>query len=122
VSSTETATTPTCPAHGATMQLRRGRTGEFYGCSHYPACRETVPIGLPGFVCPQCGAPIIERIAKKSGRPFWPCSVRGCEFVAWKKPHRCAHGAACFGEETPAARQAAPQPSGPAQADGDIPF
>jgi Topoisomerase DNA binding C4 zinc finger len=122
VSPTETATAPTCPTHGATMQRRRGRAGEFYGCREYPRCRETVPVGLPDIVCPQCGAPIVERTMKKNGKPFWPCSARACEFVSWRRPHLCAHGGACFGEE-PGARQAAPQPSGPPQADNDeIPF
>jgi ssDNA-binding Zn-finger/Zn-ribbon topoisomerase 1 len=77
-----TATTPTtappCPEHGATMQIREGRTGRFWGCARYPACRHTVPIGLPGITCPTCGGPVVERVAKRSGRPFWPCGMRGC--------------------------------------------
>ena len=102
-----TSTLPPCPAHGATMQLRQGRAGAFYGCARYPECRETVPVGLPGIQCPRCQAPMVERIAKKSGKPFWPCSNRACDFVVWHKPHRCVHGAACFGEES----QAAPTPT-----------
>jgi ssDNA-binding Zn-finger/Zn-ribbon topoisomerase 1 len=98
---------PRCPAHGATMQLRQGRTGPFYGCARYPECRETAPVGLPGILCPKCQSPVVERIAKKSGRPFWPCGNRACDFVAWTQPHVCSHGTACFGLEPPPARAGA---------------
>jgi ssDNA-binding Zn-finger/Zn-ribbon topoisomerase 1 len=105
------------------MQLRRGRTGPFFGCARYPACRETAPVGLPGISCPRCQSPVVERVAKKSGRPFWPCSDRACEFIAWKKPHPCAAcGAACFGDE-PAALTGSLEPAIPAQRDDDdVPF
>jgi ssDNA-binding Zn-finger/Zn-ribbon topoisomerase 1 len=120
-----TSPAPPCPAHGATMQLRQGRSGAFYGCARYPACRETAPVGLPGIHCPRCEAPIVERIAKKSGRPFWPCANRGCEFVAWTKPHLCVHGTGCFGPEAERARaepDGVPDPAIPARADDDVPF
>ena len=117
-----TSTLPPCPAHGATMQLRQGRAGAFYGCARYPECRETVPVGLPGIVCPRCQAPIVERFAKKSGKPFWPCSNRACEFVAWERPHTCMHGAACFGaEHARADPDAVPDPAIPEGSD-DVPF
>jgi DNA topoisomerase I len=113
---------PACPAHGATMQLRQGRTGPFYGCARYPDCRETAPVGLPGIFCPRCEAPVVERVAKKSGKPFWPCSDRACDFVAWERPHLCAHGAACFGAERPRLTpDAVPDPAIP-RGDDDIPF
>jgi ssDNA-binding Zn-finger/Zn-ribbon topoisomerase 1 len=83
------------------MQRRHGRTGDFFGCSHYPECRETAPVGLPGIFCPICHAPVVERASKKTGKPFWPCATRTCEFVAWTKPHLCAHGVACFGDAHP---------------------
>ena len=100
---------PRCPTHGATMQLRHGRTGPFYGCARYPECRETAPVGLPGILCPKCQSPVVERIAKKSGRPFWPCGNRACDFVAWTQPHLCVHGRACFGSEPTKANQQVPQ-------------
>ncbi len=116
------AAAPTCPTHGAPMQLRQGRTGPFYGCPRYPECRETATVGLLGILCPLCQGPIVERVARKSGKPFWPCGNRACEFVAWTKPHRCAHGAACFGAE-----RSVPTPdAGPEPAilpgDDDVPF
>lgn len=120
-----TSPAPPCPAHGATMQLRRGRSGEFYGCREYPACRETVPVGLPGILCPRCGGPVVERVARKSGKPFWPCGTRGCEFVTWTKPHVCAHGGACFGPEPERPRaepDAVPEPAIPRGDDPEVPF
>ena len=32
---------PICPNCGSPMIFRRGRNGNFYGCSRYPACRTT---------------------------------------------------------------------------------
>lgn len=34
---------PTCPECGGSMQLRRGKYGEFWGCLKYPDCRGTRP-------------------------------------------------------------------------------
>lgn len=119
-----TSTTPPCPTHGAPMQLRQGRTGPFFGCARYPECRETAPVGLPGILCPLCQSPVVERVAKKSGKPFWPCSSRECEFIVWERPHLCRHNEACFGAERP---RAIPDPrldpviSGH-EADDDVPF
>jgi ssDNA-binding Zn-finger/Zn-ribbon topoisomerase 1 len=110
------------------MELRHGRTGQFWGCARYPACRHTVPIGLPGITCPTCGGPVVERIAKRTGKPFWPCGVRGCQWVSWTKPHLCkACGAACFGLE-PERRLSTPEalagPGRPGHDDDDheVPF
>ena len=33
--------TPTCPECGASMALRTGKRGKFWGCSKYPSCRGT---------------------------------------------------------------------------------
>jgi ssDNA-binding Zn-finger/Zn-ribbon topoisomerase 1 len=103
------APAPMCPEHRVPMQVRRGKSGEFFGCPHYPACRATFPVGLPGIFCPLCSSPIVERIAKKSGKPFWPCSGRECRFVSWKKPHTCAHGEACWDADAVAMAQAPQQ-------------
>jgi DNA topoisomerase-1 len=110
------------------MVRREGRAGPFFGCREYPQCRETMPVGLPGLACPECAGPIVERHAKKSGRAFWPCGRRGCDFVSWTKPHPCrACGRVCFGLEP--AQRALPlavglgRPAGDRDEDGDaIPF
>lgn len=36
---------PTCPLCGAPMKLRRGARGDFWGCTAYPTCRGTRPVG-----------------------------------------------------------------------------
>ena len=38
----------TCPVCGATMKIRRGKIGEFWGCSNYPNCKGTRNILLLG--------------------------------------------------------------------------
>jgi ssDNA-binding Zn-finger/Zn-ribbon topoisomerase 1 len=111
------------PEHGA-MQLRHGRTGDFYGCVRYADadCRNTAPVGI-GIACPRCHAPVVERVARKSRKPFWPCSRRECAFVPWERPHTCsACGAGCFGAERPHREAAAgPDPAIPDRdVDGDI--
>ena len=35
---------PTCPICNASMRRRKGKSGPFWSCSHYPDCRGTVPI------------------------------------------------------------------------------
>ncbi len=108
------------------MQVRRGRNGDFYGCGHFPKCKITFPLGLSGIHCPRCGAPVVERRAKTTGRAFWPCSRRECDFVSWHKPHLCGHGSACFGaEEAKPSRRApdaVPDPAIPERQDADLPF
>jgi DNA topoisomerase-1 len=116
-------TTPSCPAHGATMVLRHGRSGEFWGCREYPRCTHTAPQGI-GVLCPRCSAPIVERRAKKTGRAFWPCGNRACSFVAWERPHACsACGAGCFGAERPRLEpDAMPDPAISPGDDREVPF
>ena len=31
-----------CPSCGCLMKLRKGKFGEFYGCTGYPQCRNTM--------------------------------------------------------------------------------
>jgi restriction system protein len=37
-------TTPSCPSCGIKMVNRSGPRGEFWGCSHYPKCKQTMPM------------------------------------------------------------------------------
>lgn len=34
----------TCPKCGQKMALKKGKYGEFHGCSGYPACRYTIKV------------------------------------------------------------------------------
>ncbi|OJW11344.1 MAG: DNA topoisomerase I [Planctomycetales bacterium 71-10] len=70
-----------CHVCGAPMVMKFGRTGEFLGCSKYPDCKATRPIGgepraeavESGHACPKCGKPLMIRESKK-GEKFLSCA------------------------------------------------
>jgi ssDNA-binding Zn-finger/Zn-ribbon topoisomerase 1 len=35
---------PHCPECGQPMRLRKGKTGQFWGCTAYPTCKKTQPL------------------------------------------------------------------------------
>jgi len=78
---------PACEKCGAPMVLRRGRSGEFYGCSAYPACTATRPVPL-GVACPDCGrGDVVERKGSRFGNIFYGCSrYPDCRFTSSRKP------------------------------------
>ena len=75
-----------CPDCGSAMRRIPGKTGNFWGCSGYPACNATRPDkdGQPGeketpsdsgHSCPLCSKPLIRRTKRgKDGYDFWGCS------------------------------------------------
>ena len=57
-----------CPKCGAPLVLRKGKYGEFVGCSRYPDCdyiEKPKPEIIEGKVCPKCGKPLVKRSGKK---------------------------------------------------------
>lgn len=76
-----------CTSCGAPMVVKRGRFGEFLGCSRYPDCSTTMP--LPTDVkCPKtgCGGDVVAKRTKR-GKTFFGCShYPNCDFVSWQKP------------------------------------
>ncbi len=76
-----------CGTCGSPMVRRKGRTGEFYGCSRYPECRGTKPIPL-GVKCPQCEqGDVVERVGGKYSSVFFGCSrYPDCRFTSSHKP------------------------------------
>jgi len=69
-----------CPECGSPLRKRKGRFGDFWGCSAYPECQFTLdirsenPEEIPGEeICPECGA----RLRLRNGRygRFWGCSA-----------------------------------------------
>lgn len=56
-----------CPECGAPLARRKGRYGEFMGCTAFPGCRFTLDLNvkqaeIPAeMVCPECGSPLRER-------------------------------------------------------------
>jgi DNA topoisomerase-1 len=75
-----------CPICSKMMVVRRGRSGEFLGCSTFPKCRGTksMPTGVK---CPKDGGDIAARRSKKRGKAFYGCeNYPNCDFVCWDKP------------------------------------
>jgi DNA topoisomerase-1 len=74
-------TKETCHTCGATMVLKFGKTGQFLGCSKYPECKATRPLGgspraaavASEHPCPKCGKPLLIR-ENKRGERFYSCS------------------------------------------------
>ncbi len=75
------ATNETCHVCGAPMVMKFGRTGPFLGCSKYPDCKATRPMGgapraeaiASEHACPKCGKPLLIR-ENKRGEKFLSCS------------------------------------------------
>ncbi len=75
------ATSETCHVCGAPMVLKFGRTGQFLGCSKYPECKATRPLGgqpraeavESEHTCPKCGKRLMIR-ENKRGEKFLSCS------------------------------------------------
>ncbi len=76
-----------CDVCGKPMLIKKGRFGNFLGCSGFPECTFTKPIvvEMPGS-CPKCGSKILKRTSKK-GYVFYACE-RGtdCGFITWDVP------------------------------------
>jgi DNA topoisomerase-1 len=78
-----------CDKCGEPMVIKRGRYGEFLGCSGYPKCKNIQSIVKPtGVKCPACGdGQIIERRARKTGKLFYGCNAfPKCKNATWDKP------------------------------------
>lgn len=90
---------PKCPVCSTGhLRPRNGKSGKFWGCSHYPECKATFPDkkGKPDFaakkaevssehVCPQCGKGLVRRPSQKDKKRFWwGCSgYPQCTFTAF---------------------------------------
>ena len=64
-----------CPKCGAPLVIRKGKFGEFVGCSDYPRCdyiEKQKPEIVPDKTCPRCGKPLVKRAGRKG--PFIGCS------------------------------------------------
>ena len=76
-----------CDVCGKPMLVKKGRFGQFLGCSGFPECTFTKPIvvEMPG-KCPKCGGRILKRTSRK-GYVFYACE-RGtdCGFITWDVP------------------------------------
>ena len=85
--SAQNTTDVKCSSCGSEMLLKRGKFGEFLGCSRYPDCSNTMAIPT-GVKCPKekCGGDIVSKRTKRS-KPFYGCAhYPTCDFVTWQKP------------------------------------
>jgi DNA topoisomerase-1 len=75
------ATNEVCHVCGAPMVMKFGRTGPFLGCSKYPDCKTTRPLGgqpraeavASEHLCPKCGKQLLIR-ENKRGEKFLSCA------------------------------------------------
>ncbi len=91
--------TQNCPNCGLEMALKKGRFGEFWGCTGYPECKTIIdpkkkdlPPPDPDFSipCPRdCGGTVTAKRSMR-GKIFYGCSNYNgkpkCEYVAWNRP------------------------------------
>ena len=74
------------------MVIKTGRYGRFLACTGYNAddnpCDNRRNIVTKSEVpCPKCGGDLVQRRARKSGRPFWGCAnYPECEFLVNTEP------------------------------------
>ena len=76
-----------CEKCGSPMVIRSGAYGNFYACSNYPQCKNTLPIKNEiGVKCPRCGGEILAR-RSKSKTVFYSCeNYPKCPFSSWDIP------------------------------------
>ena len=81
--------TEVCEKCGRTMVVRSSRFGKFLACPGYPECKNTKPVpeDVVKTPCPKCGAQLIKRASKKSGKSFFGCSAYpACDFASPSEP------------------------------------
>lgn len=92
--SSSEATDRVCEKCHKPMVLRHGKYGDFFACSGYPECRNTLSsnsngrIQTTGVKCPEnnCSGEIFEKKSKR-GKVFFGCSrYPECTFATWDKP------------------------------------
>ena len=113
-------TNETCHICAAPMVLKFGKTGQFLGCSKYPECKATRPLGgqpraeavESEHICPKCGKKLLIR-ENKRGEKFLSCS--GISRVQGIVQHRPR------GQSRPVGRRDRIQVREMRQADGDAP-
>lgn len=78
-----------CSKCGGEMEVKKGRYGEFLGCSNYPKCKNMQAIvKFSGVKCPECKTgQLIERRTRKGAKVFYGCNkFPKCKFALWDKP------------------------------------
>ena len=74
------------------MVIKTGRYGRFLACTGYnapenPCDNRRNVVKKSDVPCPRCGGDLVERRARKSGRPFWGCAnYPDCDFLVNTEP------------------------------------
>jgi len=79
-----------CPECGKPLVIRDDAFGRFWRCSAFPKCRHTRSFkgeDLPDAPCPVCKKGAITTKKTPAGRPYFVCSQKECEFIAWSQPY-----------------------------------
>ncbi len=74
-----------CENCGKKMVIKNGRFGKFLACPGYPQCKNAKPLPEEEVTqpCPKCGAKLVRRASKKTGKKFYGCSdYPKCDFAA----------------------------------------
>lgn len=74
-----------CEKCGRKMVIKSSRFGKFLACPGYPDCKNTKPMPQDEIKepCPKCGAKLVKRVSKKTGKSFYGCSdYPKCDFAA----------------------------------------
>ena len=74
-----------CENCGRKMVVKSGRFGKFLACPGYPECKNTKPMPEEQIKepCPKCGAELVRRASKKTGKKFYGCTnYPKCDFAA----------------------------------------
>lgn len=83
-----------CEKCGMPMVIKQGKYGQFYACSGYPDCKNTLSVFSGsngksiGVKCPEkdCDGDLVKRRSKR-GKIFYGCSrFPKCTFASWDKP------------------------------------
>ena len=77
-----------CPKCGAELVMKKGKFGDFIGCSNFPDCdycENETQVEYTGENCPVCGKPLVYRRSKK-GKKFIACSnYPHCDYIKNEK-------------------------------------
>ena len=74
-----------CEKCGRKMVVKSSRFGKFLACPGYPECKNTKPLPEDEIKqpCPKCGAKLVKRISKKTGKAFYGCTnYPKCDFAS----------------------------------------
>lgn len=86
----ETGPAKNCPDCSRPLLLKEDRFGKYWYCSGHPECRHSESFEKeagPELECPICMVGNIITKRTPTGKIFYVCPERDCEFIAWSTPH-----------------------------------